>query len=335
MADPITQPQRQGLLGGFFGPQGRDTRQRLAIALEGMTQNPNQALIGQIQTDMQSRKAEGERNRTLEWLSTLNTPEAKRALQYVQATGDVAGAAKIALTPAAGPERGVVVGLNIVDPVTGKVIYEGPASTSSDPAAFVALDLQARAAGFKPQSEGGDGSYEEFMATRGSGLAAEARAVGAARGEATAGAPTDVTAAETALQYIGSLRTHPGREAGTGGSSWMGAIPGTEAREFQIEVQRLGSGAFLQAIDQLRGMGALSNAEGQTATRAISRMDTATSTPAFLDALADYEAIVQLGRERARSRLQTGTQAAVTPSGVTAAPDLGLSAEDLQYLGEN
>ena len=92
-------PQRQGLLGGFFGPQGRDARSRLAIALEGMTLNPNQALIGQLQQGIEDRKAEGERNRTLEWLSTLNTPEAQRALQYAQATGDIVGAAKMALTP--------------------------------------------------------------------------------------------------------------------------------------------------------------------------------------------------------------------------------------------
>ncbi len=92
-------PQRQGLLGGLFGPQGRDARSRLAIALEGLTMNPNQALIGQLQQGIEDRKAEGERNRTLEWLSTLKTPEAQRALQYAQATGDVVGAAKMALTP--------------------------------------------------------------------------------------------------------------------------------------------------------------------------------------------------------------------------------------------
>ena len=96
---PQAAPQRQGLLGGFFGPQGRDARSRLAIALEGMTLNPNQALIGQLQQGIEDRKAEGERNRTLEWLSTLKTPEAQRALQYAQATGDVVGAAKMALTP--------------------------------------------------------------------------------------------------------------------------------------------------------------------------------------------------------------------------------------------
>jgi hypothetical protein len=96
---PAPAQQRQGLLGGFFGPQGRDARARLAIGLEGMTLNPNQAMIGQLQQGIEDRKIEGERNRTLEWLSTLNTPEAQRALQYAQATGDIVGAAKMALTP--------------------------------------------------------------------------------------------------------------------------------------------------------------------------------------------------------------------------------------------
>lgn len=308
-------PQRQGLLGGFFGPEGRDARSRLAIGLEGLTMNPNQALIGQLQQGIEDRKIEGERNRTLEWLSTLNTPEAQRALQYVQATGDIVGAAKMVLTPTT-QERGVVVGNDIVDPITGNVIYKGPEREDLTPAAFLALDMQARAAGFKPQAEGGDGSYEEFMATRGAGLAAEARAIGTVRGEATAAAPVDVATADTTLQLIADLRADPGLEIATGASSVFNIAPGTPGYDFQNRVNQLLSGGFLTAIDQLRGMGSLSNAEGQTATRAISRMDTATSTPAFLDALADYEAIVQVGRERAAARLQA-------PAAGTAAPATG------------
>jgi hypothetical protein len=98
---PQQQPQqRRGLLGGLFGPEGRDARARLAIGLEGLTMNPNQALIGQLQGGIEERKMEAERNRTLEYLSKLNTPEAARALEYAQATGDVVGALKMALTPA-------------------------------------------------------------------------------------------------------------------------------------------------------------------------------------------------------------------------------------------
>jgi hypothetical protein len=188
------------------------------------------------------------------------------------------------------------------------------AAAEADPAAFRALDLQARAAGFLPESEGGDGSYEEFMATRGAGFAAEATAIGSARGEATAAAPVDVATADETLRLISELRSDPGLEIATGASSALNIVPGTPGYDVQNRVNQLLSGGFLTAIDQLRGMGSLSNAEGQTATRAISRMDTATSTPAFLDALADYEAIVQIGRERAAARIQTPTGATAQPS---------------------
>jgi hypothetical protein len=62
--------------------------------------NPNQGLIGQLQGGIEERKVEAERNRTLEYLSKLNTPQAARALEYAQATGDVVNALKMALTPA-------------------------------------------------------------------------------------------------------------------------------------------------------------------------------------------------------------------------------------------
>ena len=97
---PPPPPPRRGLLGGFFGPEGRDARARLAIGLEGLTMNPNQGLIGQLQSGIEDRKTEAERNRTLEYLSKLNTPEAARALEYAQATGDIVTALKMALTPA-------------------------------------------------------------------------------------------------------------------------------------------------------------------------------------------------------------------------------------------
>lgn len=60
--------QRQGLLGGFFGPQGRDARSRMAIAIEGLMMNPNQALIGQLQEGIQGRETTAQKNATIEWL---------------------------------------------------------------------------------------------------------------------------------------------------------------------------------------------------------------------------------------------------------------------------
>ena len=202
------------------------------------------------------------------------------------------------------------------------------ATGGEGPAAFQALHMQALAAGF-PE---GSPEYKEFMATRGAGLAAESKAIGEAKGSAIAGAPAEVAAADETLGFIDEVRNHPGLDAGTGMSSMFNAVPGTSGYDFQNRVNQLLSGGFLTAIDQLRGMGALSNAEGQTATRAISRMDTATSKEEFLAALDDYERVVKQGRERAAGKL---TEA--PPSGAVSTPstnDLGLSDDDLQYLGQ-
>jgi hypothetical protein len=82
-------PQRQGLLGGFFGPQGRDARSRLAIGLEGLTMNPNQALIGQLQQGIESREAARQRNATADWLRSRGRDDLAAALEAGASPQDV------------------------------------------------------------------------------------------------------------------------------------------------------------------------------------------------------------------------------------------------------
>lgn len=182
--------------------------------------------------------------------------------------------------------------------------------TGEGPAAFQALHMQALAAGF-PE---GTPEYKEFMATRGSGLVEGARVRGEAAANAEVAAPADIAVADRTLGYIDEVRNHPGKGQGTGLSSYGNWIPGTSGKDFQNRVDQLKSGAFLSAIDELRGMGSLSNAEGQTATAAITRMDTATSEKEFNAALADYEEIVKLGRDRAAKRLKAPAEAGDAPA---------------------
>lgn len=106
--------------------------------------------------------------------------------------------------------------------------------------------------------------------------------------------------AETALRYIDEIRNHEGLKAGTGFSSLLNIVPGTVGRDFQARVDRLSGGAFLTAIDQLKGMGALSDTEGRAARDAVAALDTAQSEDAFLAALSDYERIVSAALERAQ-----------------------------------
>ena len=311
MQAPQAAQRPRGLLGGFFGPEGRDARSRLAIGLEGLAMNPNQALIGQLQQGIESRETAAQRNATIEWLLSRGRDDLAAALEAGASPQDVLAEA---MRPAAEAERGVVVGGNVVDPITGEIIYQGPVQSTEPlaPAAFIAMDLQAKAAGFEP----GTPQYQEFMATRGAGMAAEARVIGEQRGAGIAGAPVDVATADETLRLIEGVRQDPGLDIGTGMTSIANIVPGTPGYDFQNRVDQLLSGGFLTAIDQLRGMGSLSNAEGQTATRAISRMDAATSKTAFLEALSDYENVVRIGRERASTRIQQpAPPAAGAPAG--------------------
>lgn len=124
--------------------------------------------------------------------------------------------------------------------------------------------------------------------------------------EQAASAPADYQTAQNALDLIASIRKDPAREQATGKSSIFNAMRGTSGYDFQQKVEQAKSGAFLSAIQQMRGMGALSNAEGTAATAAITRMDTALTEDGFVAALDDYEKIVRQAMERAGARLPEG-----------------------------
>lgn len=137
--------------------------------------------------------------------------------------------------------------------------------------------------------------------------AAADRARGSTLGQTVAeremSAPSEIQSGQNALDLLGAIRNDPYLRRGTGGTSVFNRIPGTGGYDFANKVEQAKSGAFLTAIQQMRGLGALSNAEGSAATAAITRMDTATSEEAFKSALDDYEKIVRQGIDRAQGRL--------------------------------
>jgi hypothetical protein len=85
------------LLGGFFGPQGRDARARFAIGLEGLTMNPNQALIGQLQQGIESRETAAQKNATAAWLRSRGRDDLAAAMEGGLPAAD---ALRIAMEPA-------------------------------------------------------------------------------------------------------------------------------------------------------------------------------------------------------------------------------------------
>jgi hypothetical protein len=81
MQAPQAAQRPRGLLGGFFGPEGRDARSRLAIGLEGLAMNPNQALIGQLQQGIESRATAAQKNATIEWLRSRGRNDLVSAIE--------------------------------------------------------------------------------------------------------------------------------------------------------------------------------------------------------------------------------------------------------------
>jgi hypothetical protein len=125
---------------------------------------------------------------------------------------------------------------------------------------------------------------------------AEQAAMGKARGEAKMALPGAVSGGEETISLLERLRTHRGLDQGTGVTSIVAnRIPGTAGYAFeQLRKQAQGT-AFLTAIGQMRGTGAISNVEGEAATQAVARMASAQSKEDFLEALDDYERVVRKG----------------------------------------
>lgn len=174
----------------------------------------------------------------------------------------------------------------------------------------IGYGLPSKNGGFKPLEIPGGGSFlgpydKAYQSSSGT-------TKGKITTEQEMSAPGDLAAADQAIGIIDQITSHPAIEMGTGFSSYGNAVRGTPGYDFQNLVEQAKSGAFLTAIDQLKGMGALSNMEGQAATAAVTRMDTATSKEAFLKAVADYRAIVERGRMKAQARINGGAAPAAS-----------------------
>lgn len=88
----------RGLLGGLFG--NPDMMANLALAFNSMRLNPDPnlgaVLSAQMKERRDERKAAAQKNRTLDYLRSLGTPQAMQAIRYAEGTGDIAGALKMA-----------------------------------------------------------------------------------------------------------------------------------------------------------------------------------------------------------------------------------------------
>lgn len=157
---------------------------------------------------------------------------------------------------------------------------------------------------------------------------AEAKARGKASGEARIDLPRVIDTSNEMLGILDKIATfdeqgnvvstHPGFSGMVGMPSLAGApslipyvggpVRGTEEANFQVLLNQVQGNQFLQAYDQLKGGGQITEVEGTKAESAIARMSTAQTEEAFLEGVRDFREVIKRARERAMMKAGGGQQ---------------------------
>lgn len=317
MQAPQAAERPRGLLGGFFGPEGRDARSRLAIGLEGLAINPNQALIGQLQQGIESRATAAQKNATIEWLRSRGRDDLAAALEAGASPQDVLAEA---MRPAAAAERGVVVGGNVVDPITGEIIYQGEGKAPDPQSAIAKLEADRRAglindeqykAGLQALAPTGTsvtvGPDGQVQFTQGAGVGGT--------GAPTVGQVYNPNEIQSVIGMIDQIATDPnlpnvvGQKAVIlGGGNKISDMNMTQRLAYGQEglglIERIGqlqSNAWLSARQMLKGGGAITDYESQKAEAAVARLERPKSEGEFKQALKDLRDAITSGEAKLRA----------------------------------
>ena len=93
--------------------------------------------------------------------------------------------------------------------------------------------------------------------------------------------------AQQVLDNGANLLLHPGRSMATGASGVLPTIPGTDARDFEARLNTYKAETFVPMVSALKGMGALSDAEGKKLTESVGALERTMSEKGFEDSLKE------------------------------------------------
>ena len=111
-----------------------------------------------------------------------------------------------------------------------------------------------------------------------------------------------VASFDVMLGSLDRLGKHPGLARSVGITGAFPTMPGSESANFKAELDTFQSQAFLPMVSQLKGMGALSDAEGKKLTAAVGALNPAMGEQAFRASISR----ITKDMDAARGRL-TGT----------------------------
>lgn len=218
----------------------------------------------------------------------------RNAPGYVPAAAEAAGAV-------AGAQEAAKAGYDMVEVKVGGQTVQLPRAVALP---LITAAFSKNNPGGLPQDFGRTPSPEEqtIRTGRAQNQVKQEGMVGEATTQAGLDLPKVRDQAQATLNVLEKIRKHPSLDARTGNSTLLPAFRPQDV-DFDVMVKQIGGGAFLEAIQALRGTGQISEIEGAKATDAIARMQNQRqSKEGFLTAMKDYETIVRAGLARTAQR---------------------------------
>ena len=125
------------------------------------------------------------------------------------------------------------------------------------------------------------------------------------------------------ITKIDELIAHPGRAWISGGTSILPNAPGSNGADAQAKYELIKSRAFMDARQQLRGTGSISDMESKAAGQAASALNTRQSEPEFLKTLNEMKGVLMTGRTRLSDQMKSMPRPSIDAStaGASQAPN--------------
>ena len=159
-------------------------------------------------------------------------------------------------------------------------------------------------------------TYDKTLAQGQANLAMQpqikaAEKIAEADADAKIGLENNLANIDNMLGTLQTVKDHTGLSTGLGAKGlFLGKIPGTDAHDFQVKANQLGSQSFLSMVPQMKGMGQLSDAEGKKLQSALTTLgDVSQSQESYTKELNTAQQILNDARERLVKRGTVGTTA--------------------------
>lgn len=132
-----------------------------------------------------------------------------------------------------------------------------------------------------------------------------------ARADRQAAAQGAVDTFSTALDSLNEIESSPGLKKAVGFNSAFPTVPGTDAANFEARLDTFKAQTFLPMVASLKGMGALSDAEGKKLSDAVGALSPKMSEDAFRSSIGKIR--TQLENKLGTVKRQFDYQEPVTP----------------------